>query len=87
MPDVGFKAREDIVRVIRSKLEEERNRREPSSVLVEFLARGFEQKLMELYQEFQQGACSLGYLAEQLGVGTWELYHILEERGLKTTNL
>jgi len=51
------------------------------------LARGFEQKLMELYQEFQQGACSLGYLAEQLGVGTWELYHILEERGLKTTNL
>ena len=87
MPDVRFKPRDDVVGVIRSKLEEERTRREPSPVVVELLARGFEQKLMELYQEFQHGECSLGYLAEQLGVGTWELYHILEERGLKTTNL
>ena len=87
MPDVRFKPRDDIVGVIRSKLEEERNRRQPSPVVVELLARGFEQKLMELYEEFQQAKCSLGYLAEQLGVGTWELHHILEERGLKPTNL
>ena len=49
--------------------------------------RGFEQKLMELYQQFQQGECSLGYLAEQLGISSWEAVHLLEERGLRVTNL
>lgn len=49
--------------------------------------RGFEQKLMELYQEFQRGECSLGYLAEQLGISPWEAVHLLQERGLRTSNL
>ena len=47
----------------------------------------FEQKLMELYGVFKRGECSLGYLAEQLGISTGEAYDILEKRGLKTTNL
>jgi len=49
--------------------------------------RGFEQELMELYQQFQQGECSLGYLAEQLGINVWEAVHLLEKRGLRVTNL
>jgi len=49
--------------------------------------RGFEQKLAELYELFRQGECSLGYLAEQLGITSWEAVRLLEARDLHTTNL
>ena len=58
-----------------------------SPLLTELVLRGFEQKLSELYEEFQQGEISLGYLAEQLGISSWEAVHLLKERGLRTTNL
>jgi hypothetical protein len=51
------------------------------------LARGFEDKLAELYEQFQRSECSFGSMAEQLGVTTWALYALLERRGLRTTNL
>lgn len=57
------------------------------SLVRELVQKGFEQKLMELYEEFQEGECSLGYLAEQLGITSWEAVHLLEERGLRTSNL
>ncbi len=57
------------------------------SLMIELVREGFEQRLMELYQEFQRGDSSLGYLAEQLGVTSWEAVHLLEERGLHTSNL
>jgi predicted HTH domain antitoxin len=53
----------------------------------DLLERGFEKKLRELYKQYQEGEISLGYLAEQLGVGTWRAYHLLEERGLRTANI
>jgi len=59
----------------------------PSPVLVDLVRRGFEQKLAELYELFQQGECSLGFLAEQLGTTSWEAVRLLEARGLRTTNL
>jgi hypothetical protein len=40
---------------------------------------------MELYEEFTRGECSLGYLAEQLGITSWEAYELLEKKGV--TNL
>ncbi len=55
--------------------------------MLEFLTNGFEQKLQELYEEFQRGECSLEYLADQLGLSAWEISDLLEVRGLKTTNL
>lgn len=58
-----------------------------SEILVDLLARGFEDKLRELYEEFLRGECSLEYLAEQLGLNVWEATNILERRGLRTTNL
>ena len=58
-----------------------------SEIVREFIVKGFEQKLMELYEDFKSGECSLSYLAEQLGINTWEAYDILEKRGLRTTNL
>jgi len=57
------------------------------TIWLELLAGGFEEKLTELYEQFQRGECSLGYMAEQLGITTWELYELLEQRGLRTTNL
>jgi len=59
----------------------------PSPVLADLVRRGFEQKLAELYELFQQGECSLGYLAEQLNISSWEAIRLLEARGLRTTNL
>ena len=47
----------------------------------------FEQRLAELYEKYQQGEISLGYLAEQLGMTIWRVYHLLEERGLRTANV
>ena len=58
-----------------------------AAVRLELLARGFEEKLAELYEQFQRSECSFGYMAEQLGVTTWDLYDLLERRGLRTTNL
>ena len=58
-----------------------------AAVRLELLARGFEEKLAELYEQFQRSECSFGYMAEQLGVITWDLYALLERRGLRTTNL
>jgi len=57
------------------------------AIRLELLARGFEEKLAELYEEWKQGECSFGYMAEQLGVSTWDLYDLLARRGLRTTNL
>jgi hypothetical protein len=58
-----------------------------AAVRLELLARGFEEKLAELYEQFQCSERSFGYMAEQLGITTWDLYALLERRGLRTTNL
>ena len=58
-----------------------------ATVRLELLARGFEDKLAELHEQFQRSECSFGYMAEQLGITTWALYALLERRGLRTTNL
>lgn len=57
------------------------------AVQLELLARGFEEKLAELYEQFQRSECSFGYVAEQLGITVWDLYDLLERQGLRTTNL
>jgi len=49
-----------------------------AAVRQEFLARGFEAKLAGLYEQFQRSECSFGYMAEQLGITTWDLYALLE---------
>lgn len=86
MSSVSFKTPGDVLEAIGTRfIEAEITRLSP--FLLELVVRGFEQKLMELYQQFQQGECSLGYLAEQLGINVWEAVHLLEERGLRVTNL
>jgi hypothetical protein len=51
------------------------------------LSHRFEENLAELYEQFQRSECSFGYMAQQLGITTWDLYDVLERRGLRTTNV
>jgi len=53
----------------------------------ELIALGFEALLKERYQHYRQGEISFGRLAQELGITTWELSHLLEERGWPVHNL
>jgi hypothetical protein len=48
---------------------------------------GFEHQLHEVYRRFETGEISLGYAAQELGLGLRELYALLEERNLATSNI
>lgn len=85
MAIVSFDRKEEVMKIIKSKITP--GEIDLSPILLELLILGFEQKLKELYEEFQRGESSLGYLADQLGISPWEAVHLLEKRGLRTTNL
>ena len=51
------------------------------------LRAGFELRLQERYERYVQGEYSFGRLAQEMGMTTWELTHLLEERGWATYNL
>jgi len=48
---------------------------------------GFEHQLRELYRQFMAGDVSFGYFARELGVSTRDLYALLEDRELLTSNI
>lgn len=48
---------------------------------------GFEYRLQQLYQRFEDGQISLGHFANELGLGVRDLYATLESRGLATSNI
>ena len=85
MPVVSLELKEDVARFVKTKAA--RDQTDEATILKDLVETGFEQRLRELYQEYQEGEISLGYLAEQLGVTTWRAYHLLEERGLRTANV
>lgn len=51
------------------------------------MALGFETLLQERYQRYRLGEISFGRLAQELGITTWELSHLLEERSWSIYNL
>jgi hypothetical protein len=55
--------------------------------LAELLELGFEYRLQQLYQQFEAGEMSLGYVAKELGLGVRDIYAALEQRGLPTANI
>jgi len=59
----------------------------PEQAVQGLIALGFETRLQELYARYRRAECSFGYLAEALGMTTWELTHLLEEQGWVTHNL
>ena len=55
--------------------------------LAELIKLGFEHRFLQLYEQFQAGEISLGYFADELGLGVRDLYAALEQRGLPTSNV
>jgi predicted HTH domain antitoxin len=59
----------------------------PEETVAELLTLGFDTLLRERYERYQRGEISFGGLAKELGITTWELSHLLEERGWAAHNL
>lgn len=59
----------------------------PQEAVAELVALGFETPLERLYHRYRSGEISFGRLSQELGVTTWELGHLLEERGWSAHNL
>ena len=55
--------------------------------LAELINLGFEYRLQRLYRRFETGGISLGYFANELGLGVRDLYAALEHGGLPTSNV
>jgi hypothetical protein len=47
----------------------------------------FELSLEQCYQRYRQGEISFGRLAQEMGITSWELNHLLDERGWPVYNL
>jgi len=73
-----------------SQLVEHRSRERSVSsqdIIKELITLGFETFLREQYDRYRRGEISFGRLAQELGITTWELSHLLEERGWPVYNL
>jgi predicted HTH domain antitoxin len=73
----------EVVKIVRSHLKEAAQ----DQRLLEWAVLGFEAQLSQLYRQFQRGEISFGYLAEALGISSWEAESLLEKRGLHSSNL
>ena len=62
-------------------------RTSPEKVVEVMIRVSFETRLKRLYSHYIQGEYSLGRLAKELGMTSWEVVHLLEERGWATHNL
>jgi len=60
---------------------------QPGETVMELISLGFEKLLQERYQRYRRGEISLGRLAEELGVTSWELTYLLESYGWPVYNL
>ncbi len=59
----------------------------PQQTVLELVSLGFNALLHERYHSYRRGEISFGRLAQDLGLTTWELTHLLEERGWSAHNL
>lgn len=59
----------------------------PEQTIIELVSLGFEALLQRLYDRYRRGEISFGRLAQELGITSWELSHLLEERGWVIHNL
>lgn len=60
---------------------------EITQFLAELIDLGFEHRLQQLYRRFESGEISVGYFARELGLSLRDLYALLEQRGLPTSNI
>lgn len=86
MPKVVLPVREEILRAAERRKAAGGNE-DITQFLAELIDLGFEHRLQQLYQQFETGSISLGYMATELGLGVRDLYALLEQRGLPTANI
>ena len=86
MPKVMVPIKEEIL-----KAAERRKAAGGGESIIQFLAElinlGFEHRLQQLYSQFETGEISLGYFASEIGLGVRDLYAVLEQKGLPTSNI
>jgi len=58
-----------------------------SQFLAELINLGFEHRLRQLYKRFESGEISFGFFAMEIGLNIRDLYAILEEFKLPTSNI
>lgn len=85
MESVDIKLERPIGRFVEHK-SQERNV-PPEQMVNELVALGFESLVAQLYERYRRGEISFGRLAQELGITTWELSHLLEDRGWAAHNL
>lgn len=59
----------------------------PQQTVTELVTLGFETLFQQMYERYRRGEISFGRLAQELGITSWELCHLLEERGWAAHNL
>lgn len=77
-------ARQEIIQHLKMHF---RGAESDEEALLELAALGFERRLVDLYEAFQRGEISFGYIGEKLKMSAWEVEHLLAERGWRGTNL
>jgi len=64
----------------------EENRAAPE-FFITLVEKEYQNRLRELYEQYQRGEISLGYLAKEMGLGRREIEDVLEKKGLKVVNI
>ena len=85
MQTLKIKINDIFVKFIKMRALEEKTA-EPE-FFIKLVEREYQRKLRELYDEYQRGELSLGYLAKEMGLGRREVEDILEKQGLKVSNI
>ena len=85
MPTLKIKINDVFVKFIRMRALEEQTA-EPE-FFIKLVEREYQRKLRELYDQYQRGGISLGYLAREMGLGRREVEDVLEKQGLKVSNI
>jgi len=85
MESVDIKLERPISRYVEHKSQERKI--PPQQTVSELVTLGFESLVAQLYERYRRGEISFGGLAQELGMTTWELSHLLEDRGWAAHNL
>jgi len=85
MPTLKIKINDVFFKFLRIRALEEQTA-EPE-FFIKLVEREYQRKLRELYDQYQRGGISLGYLAKEMGLGRREVEDVLEKQGLKVSNI
>ena len=85
MQTLKIKINDIFVKFIKMRALEEKTA-EPE-FFIKLVEREYQRKLRELYDQYQRGGISLGYLAREMGLGRREVEDVLEKQGLKVSNI